>query len=792
MTKTTGLHINQTQVASASCSGNEATGIATRLNVSARALAAGALLMAHTAFAIDEFVITDIRVDGLQRLSAGTVFNYLPLRVGDAINDASAQRAIRALFKTGLFRDVALDREGSVLVVNVIERPSISQLDVIGNREFDDETLTKSMDQAGFTVGRVFDQALLDKVVQDLTNLYLSRGYYDVDIESTITPLERNRVSVTLDVVEGDVAKIREINIVGNEAFTDREILKQFNLRQRSATRFWSKRDRYSKQQLEADLETLRSYYQDRGYLDFLVESTQVTLTPDREDVFVTIAISEGATYLVDSVNLAGETVVPVEELEALLSVKKGDVFSRKEVSKSRAELRNRLADDGYAFASINAVPRINKENQSVAFNFVIDPGRRVYVRRINISGNTVTRDEVIRRELRQLEGGWFSEGAIRRSRVRLQKLGYFDDVRIETPAVPGELDQVDVEIAVVERSTGSFLFGVGYSDADGVLLQANVAQRNLFGTGKEVNISFDNSESTRVVDLRYRDPYHTIDGVSRGFSITQREVNSAEAQTAEYIANTLTAGVDYRYPLSEFNNFSWGLAYEKIDLEGTDESPPEFAKFINGFPSNDNFKLTANLTHDSRNDFFFPSAGRYGRLALEASVPGSDLEYWKLSARGSWYRQLTGNYVFKIGGEIGYGGGYGDSADLPFFKNFFAGGPTTVRGFDSRSLGPRDSGDTPEPIGGSTRILANMELIFPVPGTQNSKDKRLSLFVDAGQVYGPDDSADFGDLRLSAGVAFNWFSPVGPLAISYGIPLNKEDGDDEERLQLTLGTFFR
>ncbi len=753
---------------------------------------AGTLLLAQSAFAIDEFTIADIRVDGLQRLSAGTIFNYLPLRVGDTVNDASAQEAIKSLFATGLFKDVQLDREGEVLVINVVERPSVAQLDVIGNKEFDDEVLKDGMGQSEFAVGRIFDQAKLDRVIQDMTSLYLSRGYYAVDIQPTVTPLERNRVAVTLDIIEGEVARIRSINIIGNEVFTDKQLLKQFSLAERRAGRFWSKRDRYSKQKLEADLENVRSYYQDRGYLDFLVESTQVSVTPDREDVFVTLAISEGPSYTISDVRLAGETVVPVSELETLVTVQKGDVFSRKEVSKSRAALRNRLADDGYAFASVNAVPSIEKESQSVSFNFVVDPGRRVYVRRINVTGNTITRDEVIRRELRQLEGGWYSESAIRRSRVRLQKLGYFDDVRIETPAVAGSVDQVDVEIAVQERSTGSFLFGVGYSDADGVLLQANVAQRNLFGTGKELNLSFDNSESTKVLDLRFRDPYHTIDGVSRGFSITRREVDSAEAQTAEYIADTLTAGVDYRYPLSEFNTFSWGVAYEKIELENTDETPPEFKQVIDAFPKNDNLKLTANLTHDSRDDFFFPSSGRFGRLALEAGGPGSDLEYWKVSARGSWYKSLTEKYVFKVGGEIGWGGGYGDSEDLPFFKNFFAGGPSTVRGFDSRSLGPRDSGDTPEPIGGSTRLLANAELIFPVPGLEDSKDKRLSLFVDAGQVYGPDESTDLSDIRFSAGVAFNWFSPVGPLSISYGIPLNDEEGDNEERLQLTLGTFFK
>ncbi len=738
------------------------------------------------------FTIEDIRVEGLQKLSSGTVFNYLPLRVGDQVDQESAREAIRALFKTGLFKDVQLDQEGAVLVVNIVERPSIAQIDVIGNKEFDDEQLTEGMTQSGFATGRIFNQSELDRVTQDLNSLYLSRGYYAVDIQSTITPLDRNRVAVTIDIIEGEIAKIRQINIVGNEAFSDDDLLDEFGLGERNGVRFWSRRDRYSKQKLEADLEALRSYYQDRGYLDFLIDSTQVSVTPDKRDVFISIALSEGDRFSISDVQVSGDISEADDATEPSLEIQSGEVFSRKKISKARATLRDQLADKGYAFASVNAVPEIDKENKTVAFNFVVDPGRRVQVRRINISGNSVTRDEVIRRELRQIEGAWYSEAAIRRSRVRLQKLGYFEDVRIETPAVPGTIDQVDVDITVSERATGSFLFGVGYSDADGVLFQANVNQRNLFGTGNELSVSYDNSDVNEVLDLRFKDPYHTIDGVSRGFSVTQRKVDATEAQTAEYIADTLTGGVDYQYPLSEFSSFGWGLAYEKIDLEETQETPPEFTNFIRAFPSSDNYKLTTNLTRDTRDDFFFPSEGSLFRLGLEAAAPGSDLEYYKLSARAAWFRSLTSRFVLKGGVEIGYGGGFGDTEDLPFFKNFFAGGPNTVRGYDSRSLGPLDSGPTPRTIGGDTRILGNVELVFPLPGADTSDDKRLSLFMDAGQVFGPEYSVELGELRASAGIAFSWFSPVGPFSISYGVPLNKEEGDDEERLQFTLGTFFR
>jgi len=729
--------------------------------------------------AIDQaFEIEDIRVDGLQKLSSGTVFNYLPLQVGDRVDPASAREAIRALFKTGLFKDVQLDQQGNVLVVTVIERPSIAQIDVIGNQEFEDEQLKDGMTQSGFATGRIFNQSEMDRVIQDLNALYLSRGYYAVDIQSTVTPLERNRVAVTLDVIEGEIAKIRQINVVGNEAFTDEELLDEFGLGERNGVRFWSRKDRYSKQKLEADLEALRSFYQDRGYLDFLIDSTQVSVTPDKRDVFISIAISEGERFTVSDIEITGDAealeseLVPGEDsddkerltTEEMIDIQAGEVFSRKKISKARAALRDKLADQGYAFSNVNAVPEINKENKTVSFKFVVDPGRRVQVRRINISGNSVTRDEVIRRELRQIEGGWYSESAIRRSRVRLQKLGYFDDVQIETPAVPGTIDQIDLDVSVSERATGSFLFGVGYSDADGVLFQANVNQRNLFGTGNELGVSYDNSDVNEVLDLRFKNPYHTIDGVSRGFSITQRKVDSSEAQTA----------------VSEFTSFGWGVAYEQIDLEETPETPPEFTSFIRAFPTSDNFKLTSNLTRDTRDDFFFPSEGGLLRLGVEASIPGSDLEYYKVSARGSWFKSLTSRYVLKAGVEVGYGGGFGDSEDLPFFKNFFAGGPNTVRGFDSRSLGPRDSGDTPQTIGGSTRVLGNVELVFPLPGADSTDDKRLSLFMDAGQVFGPDYSVDFGEIRVSAGLAFSWFSPVGPFSISYGIPVSKEEGQSQ------------
>ncbi len=741
--------------------------------------------------AIESFVVSDIRVEGLQRISAGTVFNYLPIKVGDEIDEQSAQEAIRELFKTGFFTDVQLKQEGTVLLVVVEERPSIAKIDFIGNKEIKEDALKDAMQQIGFIEGRVFNRSVLDKVTQELKNQYFALGKYGAEVESNVSILERNRVAVEFRISEGETAKIKQVNIVGNRAFEEKELKKKFQLSTKSVFNFLSSKDRYSKQKLSADLETLRSFYQDQGYLDFNIDSTQVSITPNKQDIYITINITEGDKYTVSAFAVKGKLVVPEAELLDLVEIQPGSTYSRKDISASRKAITDRLADDGYAFANVNAVPEIDQENDTVSFDFFVDPGRRVYVRRIDISGNLTTQDEVIRRELRQLEGAWFSARAVQRSRVRLQRLGFFEDVNIETPPVPGSPDQVDIQVVVKERSTGSLLFGVGFSDADGLLLQASVSQRNLFGSGRELDLSIDNSSVTRVINLQYTNPYHTLDGISRGFSLFRRRVDAAEADTAEYITETTGGGINYRFPLSEFNSLNTGATFERIDLTNTTETPPEIREFIDANPENDIFKFTGNVAHDTRDSFLYPTTGLLQSLSLELAVPGSDLEYYKVSYNTAWYTPITTNLVFKAGGELGYGDGYSGTDELPFFKNFFAGGASTVRGYEARSLGPRDSGDTPEPIGGSKRILVNSELLFPLPGSEN-RDKRISLFVDGGQVYAPSESMDLSDLRFSTGIGFSWFSPLGPLAISFAVPINDKEGDDTEAVQFTLGRFFR
>lgn len=748
-------------------------------------------LYTAAAFAIEPFEITDIRVEGLQRISPGTVFNYLPVKVGDEIDDEIGEEAIRSLFRTGFFRDVELRQEGSVLVVVVQERPSIAEIIFEGNKDLDDDTLNRALTQSGFTEGRIFNQSALDRVVQEIQNQYFARGRYSARIETTVSPLERNRVGITIDIDEGRVARIKSINIIGNEVFEEDDILDQFSLGPKKKYHLWSRRDKYSKPQLLADVETLRSFYQDQGYLDFQVNSTDVSISPNKQDIFITISVTEGEMFTVGDIAVESVEGIPEDLMRALILINTGDVFSRKAVAESRSAIADQLANQGFAFANVNPIPEVDRENRRVNFTFAVDPGRKVYVRRINISGNIGTRDEVIRREMRQMEGAVYSAEKIRRSRERLNRLGFFDEVAIETPSVEGSQDQVDMEVSVKERQTGSFLFGVGYSDADGILLQAQLNRQNLFGSGRELNINVNTSDVNTIYEVEYRNPYHTPDGVGRGFFVQKREVDATESTTADYLADTLSAGVKYQIPLSEFNGLNLEFAYDNIQLFETEETPPEFSEFIEQYPDNDDFRFTASVGRDTRDSIFFPTRGYVNRATVETTIPGSDLEYWKATLRAQWFRQLSEYFTFRTRGDIGYGDGYGDLEALPFFKNFFAGGPGSVRGFDARSLGPKDSLDG-DPIGGAKRVSASASVLFPIPGDEKSRERRLSLFVDLGQVYGQEDSVDLSELRYSTGIAFHWFSPVGPLSMSYAVPLNDEPGDDVENFQFTLGTLFR
>ena len=749
------------------------------------------LLAAVSGAGAAEFVVRDIQVDGLQRISAGTVFNYLPVQVGSSVSERDYPEIIRALFRTGFFTDVNLERKGDVLVVTVVERPAIAEITITGNRDIGTDDLKKALTEVGLAEGRVFDRALLDRVEQELLQRYYSRGRYAARIDSQVRPLERNRVAIALEISEGPVASISRINIVGNQAFSDRELLNQLQSSTTGWLSFFTKDDQYSKQKLAADIETLRSFYLDRGFLQFNVESTQVSITPDKRDVYITLNIFEGKPFTLEDVQLTGDFgVVPEAELRPLITVKPGETFSRARLTEVARALGERLGEEGYAFANVNTVPRVDEENNRVALTFVVDAGRRVYVRRINFQGNTKTQDEVLRREMRQSEGAWFSTKDIERSKVRLQRLDYLESVNVETPAVPGTSDQVDANFTVVERPSGSVMFGVGYGQESGVLLNASLTQNNFLGTGNQFSVILNNSGIGQNYSIAYNNPYYTLDGISRGFRVYFREVDSSEANTADYILNSYGAQVNFGFPLNEFDTLRLSPGYEYIWIDTTSNTPVEILDDIarNG-DSYHEFKLDASWARDSRNRAFFPTSGSLNQISGEIAIPGSDAEFYKLNYRTMTYLPLNRWLTGSVGGDIGYGDGYGSTSGLPFFENFYAGGLRSVRGYKANTLGPRYSND--EPSGGAFKTTATAQLIVPVPFMERSENMRLAAFFDIGNVFADVGDFDFGELRYSVGVSGLWLSPLGPIVLSLAAPLNDKSGDETQFFQFSFGVPF-
>jgi outer membrane protein insertion porin family len=737
--------------------------------------------------AIEPFVIKDIRVEGIQRTEAGTVFSYLPVKVGDTMTDEKASQTIRALFATGFFRDVSIEAEEGVLVVLVQERPSIAQIEFTGMREFDKETVLKAFNSVGLAEGRIFDKGLLDRAEQELKRQYLTRGRYAANVNTTVTPLERNRVALNFAIEEGDAAKIRQISIIGNQTFSERELKRQISLRTPGILTWYSKADQYSRQKLAADLETLRSYYLDRGYLEFNIDSTQVSITPDRKDIYITIAITEGPKYTVSDVKVAGELLLPEAEIRKLITLKSGDVFSRARISESTKKISDRLGNEGYAFANVNASPELDKEKRQAAFTFFIDPGRRVYVRRINVSGNNRTRDEVIRREMRQLEGAWFSSEKIANSRSRIDRLGYFTEVNLETPAVQGTTDQVDVNITVAERPTGSVLFGAGFGSGEGVILSGSVTQQNIFGSGKHVTIGLNTSKLNRNYALSYTDPYYTVDGVSRGFDFYLREIDAARAGLGNYRTKTAGGALRFGVPVTDVDTINYGLGYERTNISTFADSPLIYLDYVRTFGDrNDSIIASAGWTRDNRDSFIYPTKGTLQRANVDVGLPGASLTYYKTQYQYQRYFPLTREYTLMVNGEIGYGNGYGDTPTLPFFKNFYVGGVNSLRGYRVFTVGPKDPQGNPR--GGRSKLLGNAELFFPFPGLQGEKSVRMSAFVDTGM---SGDRFDFGDLRYAVGVGVLWVSPMGPLKISLAAPLASQEGDRKQAFQFTFGGAF-
>ncbi len=749
--------------------------------------AAVLLLAFHavTATAIEPFVIRDIRVEGIQRTEAGTIFSYLPVKVGDTMTDERAAQAIRALFATGFFRDVSLEREGEVLLVVVQERPSIAQIEFSGLKQFEKDQITSAMRQIGIAESRILDRGLLDRAEQELKRQYLSRGYYAVSVSTTVTPLERNRVAINFNVEEGEVAKIRQISIIGAQAFSESELVGLFVLRTPGLLTWWSKQDQYSREKLSADLETLRSYYLDRGYIEFRIDSTQVSITPDKQDIYITISITEGQKYTVSDVRVAGELLIPEEEIRKLIQLKPGEAFSRARLTESTKLISDRLGNDGYAFANVNAVPSLDKEKREVGFTFLIDPGRRVYVRRVNVTGNTRTRDEVIRREARQLEGAWYSAQSVTFSKQRIDRLGYFTEVNVETPSVPGTTDQVDVNLAVVEKPTGQIMAGLGYGN-DGLLLSASIAQQNIFGSGRHLSLNFNTSKINTIYSLSYTNPYYTVDGVSQGFDIYYKNLDPSANDLAQYKTNTVGGQLRFGVPVSELDIVQFGFGYDDTTITLFDNSPLRYQTYVAVFgPQNSNMFVTAGWVRDGRDSLIYPTKGALQKASAELGTPLGDLEYYKLYYQYQRYFPLTRFTSLMINGEAGYGDGY-NGLPLPFFKNYYIGGVGSVRGFDSYTIGPKDiNGD---PTGGPSKVQGNVELLFPFPGLQNDRSVRVSAFVDSGLVG---ETINFDLLRVSAGLGLLWVSPVGPLKISFAWPIRYQPDDDRQNFQFTIGGVF-
>lgn len=742
--------------------------------------------------AAEAFIVRDIRVEGLQRISAGTVFNYLPLEIDQRLDPDNTGELIRALYKTGFFRDVRLERQGDVLIVSVVERPAIASIEVSGNRSLETEQLMSALKEIGLAEGRVFNRSILDKIEQELKRQYYSQGKYSMKLESSVVPLERNRVAVKIEITEGDNARIKKINILGNDSFPTKKLTEDFQLQTTGFLSFLTKDDQYSRQKLSGDLETLRSFYLDRGYLNFKIKSTQVSITPDKKDIYITINVSEGDVYTITDIKLAGDLVIPKEEIFPLIHLRRGEVFSRKQVVGSSEKITSYLGDNGYAFANVTNIPEIDSETQEVDITFYIDPGKRVYVRRINMKGNSYTRDEVLRRELRQLEAAWFSPAQVRQSRQRLQRLGYFEEVNVETPEVPNSDDQVDVEIGVKEKPMGNLMAGLGFSQSQGIVFSSSISQDNFLGSGKKVSIAFDNSKSNTNYQLAYNNPYYTIDGISRGFNLNYKKTNFDKVDTARFIIDTGVAGINFGIPIDETDRIRFSFDLVKSDYKLGSSASEELIEFEqkNGDDFFD-YRLGSSWTHDSRNSAIMPTTGGLQSFSASATVPGSDLKYYKLNYKRKQYLPLSRTFTLALNGDVGFGDAYGSTSKLPLWQNYFAGGSNTVRGFKDFSLGPRDSND--DPLGGNLRLVANAEILFPPPFKAVEKTVRVGLFADAGQVWDTSDSDNFdaNDIRYSTGLSVFWLSPIGALGASLGFPLNDKSGDDVERFQFSIGTTF-
>lgn len=749
------------------------------------------LLCTTSVWAIEPFTIKDIRVEGIQRTEPGTVFSYLPVKVGDTLDDERATASLRALFATGFFKDVELKTDQGVLVVVVKERPTVASVEINGVKDFPKDQLRDNLKLLGLAEGRILDKSVLEKSVNELKRQYVARGKYAVDVKSTVKELERNRVAVSFEVEEGSASKILQINIVGNQVHSEKELFDVIQLTTPGWFTWFSKNDQYSKQKLSADMESLRTFYMNSGYMDFTIESTQVSISPDKKDIFITLNLSEGEKYTVSSIKVAGtQAVLSHDEMRKMINIKPGDNLSRDALTESTRKISERLGEEGYAFANVNAVPEVDKAKHQVAFTFVVDPMQRAYIRRINITGNDKTKDEVIRREFRQMESGWFSTSRIKKSKQRIDRLGFFSEVNIDTTPVQGTSDQMDVNLKVTEKSTGNFQIGAGYSNYEKLTLMGSVTQSNLFGTGNYLSTQINTSKINQVYAVSYTNPYYTDDGISRGFDVYKRRTNATTIAISQYSSDTYGGGVRFGVPVQDDEMFHYGLSYEQTTIGLTTLSPQRYIDYINTFGAT-NRNLLGNIgwSRDTRDSAIFTTDGTVQRSFIEMSLPSSDQRYIKWTYQHQLYYPISRSFTLLMNGDVGVASGYGGKA-LPFFKNFYAGGVGSVRGYDPNSLGPRDANNYS--LGGNKKVVGNIELLFPMPGMSKEKSLRLSAFLDGGAVYGTGGVVPGSTgMRYSAGLGLTWFSPAGPIKLSWAKPLNKQEQDKVQNLQFTLGSMF-
>jgi len=813
------------------------------------------ILLGFTSFvlAFEPFEVEDIRLEGADRISHGTIFTYLPIEKGDTVTNRTVSRAVKSLFRTGYFNDVKVSRNGDILVITLKERPAIASIAIDGNKAIKTEELLKGLRNIGLVEGEVFDKLQLERVQTELTKQYFSRGKYNVVVDANVKDLDRNRVKLDIEIEEGKAAKIKHIKIVGNTVFTDEELIDTFESDTTGWLSWYSSNDQYSKEKLNGDLEKLTSYYMDRGYVDFNVESVQVTISKDKKDIYITANIKEGEPYKFGEMQLTGEMVMPKSSLESLLVSKQGNVFARNLTELSAERMKIVLGNLGYAFAEITPVPDVNKETSTVNMTYFVEPGKRVYVRNINFNGNIKTKDEVLRREMRQFEGGWYSKSLVERSKIRLQQKPYFEEITIETPKVPGTEDQVDVEVTVKERNSGQFQFSVGFSQVSGINTSISVSLQNLLGTGNALSFAVNNSKFFKQLNVFYENPYYTDEGVTRGFSMNYSTSNFGEANIARFSSSNGGFGMHMSFPISEYDRIFTSVSYERknvkaflgstaavifsdlcdlggyaystqgalannVDWNGVDclpEQPNTIPADPDGirdgllvpFQVRNSFtfyKAEARWSRDSRNRFFNPNSGSFYRLGAEFTLPGSSAKFYKFTAKTNKLFSLTKNLTLSLSGELGYGDGYSGSSKLPFFENFFAGGVQSVRGYRDNTLGPKStvfidsaSAGLPstsrqgDPVGGSLKTLGSVELVFPTPFTKVGNTARLALFWDFGNVFSEFDDFEAREFRHSAGLALKWQAPVGPIIINFAMPFNDNEFDETESIQFAFGNTF-